>query len=53
MKASDNEALSAIIMEIEGLSGEEIVKRELATGVPIIYELNDEGRPISKRDLAA
>ena len=46
-------SLRSIIMEIEDLSGEEIVKRELATGVPIIYELNDEGRPISKRDLAA
>jgi 2,3-bisphosphoglycerate-dependent phosphoglycerate mutase len=40
-------------MEIEGLSGDEIVRRELATGVPIVYELDAEGRPISRRDLAA
>ena len=46
-------SLRSIIMEIEDLSGEEIVKLELATGVPIIYELNADGRPISKRDLAA
>lgn len=46
-------SLRSIVMEIERLSGDEIVKRELATGVPIVYELNAQGRPISKRDLAA
>jgi 2,3-bisphosphoglycerate-dependent phosphoglycerate mutase len=33
-------SLRAMIMALEGLSGEEIVKRELDTGVPIIYRLN-------------
>jgi 2,3-bisphosphoglycerate-dependent phosphoglycerate mutase len=46
-------SLRSIVMEIEGLSGDEIVKRELATGVPIVYELDAEGRQISRRDLAA
>jgi 2,3-bisphosphoglycerate-dependent phosphoglycerate mutase len=46
-------SLRSIVMEIEGLSGDEIVRRELATGVPIVYELDAEGRPISRRDLAA
>lgn len=30
-------------MELEGLTGEEIVKKELDTGVPIIYELDAQG----------
>jgi 2,3-bisphosphoglycerate-dependent phosphoglycerate mutase len=51
--AAHGNSLRSIVMEIEGLSGEEIVKRELATGVPTIYELDAGGRPISKRDLAA
>ena len=44
--AAHGNSLRSIIMEIEGLSGEDIVKRELATGVPIIYQLDDDGRPI-------
>ena len=46
-------SLRSIVMEIEGLSGDEIVKRELATGVPIVYELDARGRQVSRRDLAA
>jgi 2,3-bisphosphoglycerate-dependent phosphoglycerate mutase len=30
-------------MQLEGLTGEQIVKKELDTGVPIIYELDSEG----------
>lgn len=36
-------SLRALIMSLEGLSGEEILKRELATGVPIIYHLHGDG----------
>ncbi|KAI8456448.1 histidine phosphatase superfamily [Phakopsora pachyrhizi] len=36
-------SLRSIIMQIEGLSGEEIVKKELETGVPISYELDSNG----------
>ena len=36
-------SLRALIMSLEGLSGEEILKRELGTGVPIIYHLNSDG----------
>ncbi|MFV2093110.1 MAG: 2,3-bisphosphoglycerate-dependent phosphoglycerate mutase [Hyphomicrobiales bacterium] len=38
-------SLRSIIMEIEQLSGEQIVSRELATGLPIFYRLDAEGRP--------
>jgi len=44
-------SLRSIVMEIEQLSGDEIVQRELVTGVPIIYEIDAMGRPLSKRDL--
>jgi len=33
-------SLRAMIMALEGLTGDEIVKRELDTGVPILYRLN-------------
>lgn len=45
-------SLRAIVMKLEGLSGEEIVKREIATGVPIIYRFNADGSVAEKRDLA-
>jgi 2,3-bisphosphoglycerate-dependent phosphoglycerate mutase len=46
-------SLRALIMRLEGLSGEEIVKREIATGAPIVYRLNADGTVAEKRDLAA
>jgi 2,3-bisphosphoglycerate-dependent phosphoglycerate mutase len=46
-------SLRALIMYIEGLTGEEIIKRELATGVPIIYRLKADGTVESRRDLVA
>ena len=36
-------SLRALIMKLEGLTGEEIVARELATGVPIVYRLTGDG----------
>lgn len=46
-------SLRALIMVLEKLSPETIIKRELATGVPIIYRLNDDATVASKLDLAA
>ena len=46
-------SLRALVMALEGLSGEEIVKRELATGVPIVYRLTETGEVAERRDLAA
>jgi 2,3-bisphosphoglycerate-dependent phosphoglycerate mutase len=51
--AAHGNSLRSIIMDLEGLSGEEIVARELATGAPVIYRLDAEGRIAEKRDLAA
>ncbi|KAH9816470.1 histidine phosphatase superfamily [Melampsora americana] len=41
--AAHGNSLRSIIMELEGLTGDEIVKKELETGVPIVYELDGEG----------
>jgi 2,3-bisphosphoglycerate-dependent phosphoglycerate mutase len=49
--AAHGNSLRALIMELEGLSGEEIVSRELATGVPIVYKLDKEGKYVSKEVL--
>ena len=45
-------SLRALIMALEGKSGEEIVKLELATGVPIVYALNADSTVKSKDILA-
>jgi 2,3-bisphosphoglycerate-dependent phosphoglycerate mutase len=49
--AAHGNSLRALIMAIKGLTPEEILKRELDTGVPIIYELGADSRPVSVRVL--
>ena len=44
-------SLRALIMALEGMSGEEIVKLELGTGVPMIYRLNADSTLKSKEIL--
>jgi 2,3-bisphosphoglycerate-dependent phosphoglycerate mutase len=51
--AAHGNSLRALIMVLENLSPENILKRELATGVPIIYRLNADSTVASKLDLAA
>ena len=46
-------SLRALVMVLDHLSGDEIVKRELATGVPLVYRLNPDSTVASKLDLAA
>ena len=50
--AAHGNSLRALIMKLEGLTGDEIVKRELATGAPVIYRLDGDGSVAEKRDLA-
>jgi 2,3-bisphosphoglycerate-dependent phosphoglycerate mutase len=38
-------------MALDGLSADEIVKMELATGVPVIYRLNADSSVASKEVL--
>lgn len=49
--AAHGNSLRALIMALEGMSGEEIVKLELATGVPMIYRLNADSTLKSKEIL--
>lgn len=46
-------SLRALVMVLEKLSPDGILKRELPTGVPIIYRLNADATVASKLDLAA
>ena len=44
-------SLRALIMALEGLSADEIVKRELATGLPVVYRLNADTTIAGKEEL--
>ena len=46
--AAHGTSLRALIMALDGLSGEEVIKVELGTGVPIIYRLNADSTVASK-----
>ena len=48
--AAHGNSLRALIMFLEGLSPEEILAREIATGVPIVYMLDSDGK-ISGKDV--
>jgi 2,3-bisphosphoglycerate-dependent phosphoglycerate mutase len=49
--AAHGNSLRALVMALEGLGPEEILKREIATGVPIIYKLNANGTIASSQVL--
>jgi len=44
-------SLRALVKFLDGISDEEIVGLNIPTGVPLVYELDDELRPISHRYL--
>ena len=46
-------SLRALVMVLERLSPADIVRREIATGVPLIYRLNADSTVADKADLAA
>ena len=51
--AAHGNSLRALVMVLERLSPTEIVGREIATGVPLIYRLNADSTVAEKKDLAA
>jgi len=51
--AAHGNSLRALVMVLDRLNSDEIVKREIATGVPMIYRLNADSTVASKLDLAA
>ncbi len=46
--AAHGNSLRSIVMYLEKLSPEEIVKVEIPTGTPIVYELDEKGNVLSK-----
>jgi 2,3-bisphosphoglycerate-dependent phosphoglycerate mutase len=49
--AAHGNSLRALIMRLEGLTGDEIIARELATAAPIVYELDASGSVVQRTDL--
>jgi len=49
--AAHGNSLRALVKYLDGVSDEEIVGLNIPTGVPLVYELDDELRPISHRYL--
>lgn len=50
--AAHGNSLRSLIMDLEKLTPEQILKRELGTGTPIIYRLDEDGNVLSVEDLA-
>ena len=50
--AAHGNSLRALVMQLDGMSGDEIVGREIATGVPLIYRFDDAGEVVERRELA-
>ena len=50
--AAHGNSLRALIMALDGLTGDEVVKLELATGLPILYRLNADTTVAEKVELA-
>jgi 2,3-bisphosphoglycerate-dependent phosphoglycerate mutase len=46
-------SLRALVMVLDRLGPKEIVARELATGVPMIYRLNADATVAEREELAA
>ena len=49
--AAHGNSLRSLIMAIEGLTPEQILKRELETGVPVVYKLKANSLPVSEEVL--
>ncbi|WP_424983328.1 2,3-bisphosphoglycerate-dependent phosphoglycerate mutase [Maritalea sp. S77] len=49
--AAHGNSLRALVMALEGLSPEEILKREIATGKPIIYDLDESGKVLKVENI--
>ncbi len=49
--AAHGNSLRALVMELEGLTPDQILKRELATGVPLVYRLDANGKVLSLQEL--
>ncbi|MBC1489050.1 2,3-diphosphoglycerate-dependent phosphoglycerate mutase [Listeria sp. FSL L7-1485] len=46
--AAHGNSLRALVKFLEGISDDEIMELEIPTGVPLVYELNNELKPVNK-----
>lgn len=44
-------SLRAIVMHLDGLTKEQVLELNIPNGVPIVYEIDSEGRVLSKKEL--
>jgi len=51
--AAHGNSLRAMIKALDNLTGEEIVKKELATGVPIVYKIDKDGKTLGSETLTS
>lgn len=51
--AAHGNSLRALIMRLDGLTPEQVIELNLATGVPMIYRFNPDGAVAQKRELTA
>lgn len=49
--AAHGNSLRALVKDLEGLTPEETLQLELATGVPLVYEIDENGKVLSKKIL--
>ena len=49
--AAHGNSLRALIMKLDNMSTDKVTQLNLPTGMPIIYQLNDDGSVSEKRDL--
>ena len=51
--AAHGNSIRALVMDLEKLSPQEIIEREISTGVPIIYRLTETGAVAGRSELTA
>lgn len=44
-------SLRAIVMELDGLTQEQVLELNIPNGVPIVYDMDAQGNPVSKTEL--
>lgn len=50
--AAHGNSLRALVMHLDGLSADEIIKMNIPTGIPLVYDLDDNLRPVKHEYLA-
>jgi 2,3-bisphosphoglycerate-dependent phosphoglycerate mutase len=49
--AAHGNSLRALVMHLDGLTREQVLELEIPTGIPLLYDLADDGRVLGKRYL--